>query len=77
MGAGVMSTLRKRLESVEDRIVLLQHREFVRQTEGRSNDEMMFFIVHGYWPEAATELPDRIEFTLRGIKTIITTEWED
>ena len=72
-----MSTLRKRLESVEDQIVLQQHRELVRQTEGRSDQEMMFFVVHGYWPETATELPRRIEFTARGIKTIITTEWED
>jgi hypothetical protein len=27
--------------------------------------------------ENATELPRRIEFTARGIKTIVTTEWED
>ena len=73
-----MSTLRKRLESVEDRIALQQHRELVRQTEGRSDQEMMFFVVHGYWPEnAGDELPDRIEFTVRRIKTIITHEWED
>jgi ribonuclease I len=37
---------------------------------------MRFFIVHGYWPEnAGDELPDRIEFTVRGIKTIVTAEW--
>lgn len=72
-----MSTLRKRLESVEDRIALQQHRELVRQTEGRSEQEMMFFIVHGYWPEnTGHELPRRIEFTVRRIKTIIITEWE-
>jgi hypothetical protein len=76
LGTAVMSTLRKRLESVEDRIALQQHRELVRQTEGRSDEEMKFFIVHGYWPETATELPDRIEFTVRRIKTTITTEWE-
>jgi DNA replication protein DnaC len=33
-------------------------------------------IADGYWPENATELPDRIEFTARGIKTIVTTQWE-
>jgi len=49
-----------------------------RQTEGRSDQEMKFFIVHGYWPEnAGDELPDRIEFAVRRIKTIITHEWED
>ena len=73
-----MSTLRKRLESVEDRIVLQQRRELRRQFEGRSPDEQSFFCIHGYWPEnAGDELPDRIEFTVRGIKTIVTHEWED
>jgi len=72
-----MSTLRKRLDSVEDRIAIQQHREIQRQFKGRSSDERSFFIVHGYWPENATELPHRIEFTARGIKTIVTTEWAD
>ena len=47
-----------------------------RQFKGRSHLEMSFFSVHGYWPENATKLPDRIEFTARGIKTIVTTQWE-
>lgn len=73
-----MNTLRKRLESVEDRIALQQHKEFERQAQGRSEQETKFFVVHGYWPEnAGDELPPRIEFTARGIKTIITHEWED
>ena len=72
-----MSTLRKRLESVEERIALQQHRELQRQFRGRSEDEQMFFCTHGYWPENASELPRRIEFTARGIKTVVTTEWED
>ena len=72
-----MSTLRKRLESVEDRIELQRYRNFERQTKDRSQQEMTFFVVHGYWPEnAGDELPDRIEFTVRRIKTIITTEHE-
>jgi hypothetical protein len=72
-----VSILRKRLQSVEDQIALRQHRELERQFKSRSSDEMSFFCLHGYWPENATELPDRIEFTARGIKTIVTSQWED
>jgi hypothetical protein len=71
-----MSTLRTRLQSVEERIALRQHRELQRQFEGRSVDEQTFFCTHGYWPENATELPHRVEFTARGIKTVVTTQWE-
>lgn len=73
-----MSTLRKRLEGVEDRIALQQHRELQRQLKGRSEDEQSFFYIRGYWPEGVgDELPDRIEFRVRGMKTIVATEWED
>jgi ribonuclease I len=72
-----MSALRKRLQSIEERIALQQHGELQRQFKGRCEDEQMFFCTHGFWPENATELPYRIEFTARGIKTIVTTQWED
>jgi ribonuclease I len=72
-----MSILRKRLQSVDDRIAIQQRRELERQFKGRSEDEQSFFCIHGYWPENATELPQRIEFTARGIKTIIITQWEN
>ena len=37
----------------------------------------LFIIVHGYWPESAGDkLPPGIEFTVRGIKTIVTTQWD-
>lgn len=73
-----MSTLRRRLESVEERIAFQQYRESQRQFEGRSVDELSFFCSHGYWREnAGDELPDRGEFTVGGIKTVVTTEWED
>ena len=72
-----MSTLRKRLDSVEEQRALQLDREIERQFKGRSEDEQSFFCLHGYWPETATELPPRIEFTVRGIKTIVTTQWED
>jgi ribonuclease I len=65
------------LQSVEDQIALRQHWELERQFKGRSVDEQSFFCIHGYWPENATELPDRIEFTARGIKTIVTSQWAD
>ena len=71
-----MSTLIRQLRSVEERIVLQQHRELERQFNGRSLDEQSFFIVHGLWPESAGDrLPPGIEFTVRGIKTIVTTQW--
>ncbi|HMD97055.1 MAG TPA: hypothetical protein VKM93_06955 [Terriglobia bacterium] len=73
-----MSTLRKRLDSVEERAEIQRHRDFVRQTQGRSQDEQLFFIVHGFWPErAGDKLPPAMEFTVREIKTIVTTQWED
>ena len=73
-----MSTLRKRLESVEERIALLDHRELHRQFQGRSSDERSFFIIHGYWPENAGDiLPHRLEFTVRGVKTIVITQRAD
>ena len=46
-----MSTLRKRLDTVEDRIAIQQHRELERQFKGWSEDEQAFFCIHGYWPD--------------------------
>ena len=44
----------------------------------RPYDEVSFFCIHGFWPENAGDtLPTRVEFTARGIKTIVTTEWAD
>ena len=73
-----MSILRRRLKSVEERIALQQHRELQRQFKGRSEDDQSFFCIHGFWPETAGDiLPHRLEFTVRGIKTIVTTQWDD
>jgi hypothetical protein len=50
--------------------------DFLRQFQGQSRDEQSFFIVHGFWPENAGDiLPHRLEFTVRGIKTIVITQW--
>ena len=43
-----MSTLSKRLQSIEDRIASQQHRDLQRQFEGRPVDEQSFFCIHGY-----------------------------
>ena len=73
-----MSIPRKRLQSLEERIALQQHRELQRQFQGRSRDEHSFFIIHGYWPENVGDIPPhRLEFTVRGIKTIVITQWAD
>jgi hypothetical protein len=72
-----VSTMRKRLDSIEERVELQQHRDLVRQTKSRSHDELLFFCIHGYWPEnAGKTLPPRMEFTVRGIRTTVTAQWE-
>jgi len=68
----------KRLDSVEERAEFQLHRELARQFKGRSADEQSFFAVHGYRPENADDkLPPGMEFSVRGIKTIVTTQWAD
>jgi hypothetical protein len=64
-----MSTLRKRLDSVEERIEFKQWAQLARQSQGRPELEMRFFVVHGFWPEGCgNKLPPGMEFTVRGIK---------
>ena len=73
-----MSTLRKRLDSVEEQAEFRLHMALVRQAKGRPPEELSFFCIHGFWPESVgDELPPGMEFTVRGIKTIVTTQWED
>jgi ribonuclease I len=73
-----VSAVSRRLKSLEERIALQQHRELQRQFQGRSRDEQSFFIIHGFWPENAGDtLPTGIEFTVRGIKTVVITQWAD
>lgn len=72
-----MNNLRRRMDRVEEQRVLQRDMELQRQFEGRSEDEQSFFCIHGFFPEnAGDKLPDRIEFTVRGIKTIVTSQWE-
>jgi hypothetical protein len=44
-------TLRKRLESVEERKAFRDYIETKRVFEERSADELEFFALHGYFPE--------------------------
>jgi hypothetical protein len=45
--------------------------------EGRPKEELMFFSVHGYWPEAASLVQrEECSFTTHGLKTTIILEPE-
>jgi hypothetical protein len=69
-------TLRKRLESVEERKAFRDYIETKRVFEERSADELEFFALHGYFPEGeGGALPQRCEYVFAGIRTVVTTEW--
>ena len=73
-----MTTIRKRLESVEERKAFRDYIESNRVFEGRSADELEFFAIHGYFPKAGGgKLPQRCEYLVAGIRTVVTTEWDD
>jgi hypothetical protein len=71
-----MSTLRKRLADIEEQ-AFRDWQEGERQSDGRSEDELDFFALHGNWPENATILPPKRECVMNGIRTIVITEWAD
>ena len=72
-----MTTIRKRLESVEERKAFRDYIETKRVFEKRSADELEFFAIHGYFPEAGggVALPQRREYVFAGMRTFVTTEW--
>ena len=73
-----MSTLRKRLADIEEWQAFRDWQESQRQFDGRSEDEMQFFVLHGYWPEnAGSGLPPNREYVVYGIRTTIVNEWAD
>jgi hypothetical protein len=46
-----------------------------RDCAGRAVEELDFFALFGYWPEAMKgELPNRKEFMVRGVRVVITAE---
>lgn len=73
-----MSAIRKRLDDIEHRKAFREFTDAQRQFDGRSKDELRFFSIHGYFPEnAGDELPARQEFTVGGIRTMVTSEHVD
>ena len=70
-----MSTLRRRLADIEEQKAFRDYTESLREFEGRSRDELQFFAVYGYFPDSLQgDLPKRQEFTICGIRTVITAE---
>ena len=64
-----MSTLRKRLDTLEERKAYREFLDGRRQFDGRTREELEFFALHGYFPETlGGELPLRQEFTVCGIR---------
>jgi hypothetical protein len=73
-----MSTISRRVTDIEERQAVRKYAEMRREFEGRSQADLTFLDVHGFWPENTGEaLPPRQTFTVRGIKTIVITEWDD
>ncbi len=72
-----MSTLRRRLADIEEQKAFRDWQESEREFKGRPHDELKFFATHGYFPEESLEaqLPQRQEFTVGAIRTVITAEW--
>jgi hypothetical protein len=68
----------RRLDKLEERKAFEEFLESKAQFDGRSEDEMQFFVLHGYWPENAGSglLPNR-ECGVYGIRTKIINEWAD
>lgn len=72
-----MRTLKNRVDSLEERIKSEQRRHFEHQLKSRPEQEVLFFCIYGFWPESVgDELPPGMEFTVRGIKLIVTARWE-
>ena len=70
-----MSTIRRRLTEIEERMAFRDWQDSLRQFEGRSADELEFFALFGYFLEAMEgELPKRQEYTVAGVRIVITAE---
>jgi hypothetical protein len=70
-----MNTFRKRLTEIEEQKALRDYIEGQREMDGRSQGELEFLAVYGYFPEALeAEIPERQEFTVAGIRIVITAE---
>ncbi len=68
----------RRLDRLEERKAFEEFLESKAEFDGRSEDEMQFFALHGYWPEnRGSELPPNREYVAYGIRTTIVNEWTD
>jgi hypothetical protein len=67
----------RRLDKLEERKAFEEFLESKAEFDGRSEDELDFFALHGNWPENATILPPKRECVMNGIRTIVITEWAD
>jgi hypothetical protein len=70
-----MPALHKRITDLEERRVVQDFLQLGRELKGRTYLELVFFSVHGFLPEhAAEQLPRKQDFTVGGIRTVITAE---
>jgi hypothetical protein len=73
-----MKTFGRRLDKLEERKAFEEFLESKAQFDGRSEDEMQFFVLYGYWPEnAGSGLPPNREYVVYGIRTKIINKWAD
>jgi hypothetical protein len=73
-----MRAFGKRLDNLEQRKAFQEFLESRAQFEGRSQEELLFFTLNGYWPEnRGSELPPKRVHVLYGIRTTIVSEWVD
>ena len=71
-----MKTFLKRLDNLEQHKKFQEFLEREAEFERHSKEELTFFSLHGYWPEApVTELPPKQEHVLYGMRTTVLTEW--
>lgn len=65
----------RRFQDLQSRTGAIEREVFNLEAKNRPEEETEFFIVHGYWPEAA-QVEQRTEssFTTHGLKTTIILE---
>jgi hypothetical protein len=68
--------LDQRIEKLEKKAAAVAAERDAALYGGRSEDELLFFITHGYFPEGASigETPETREFTYNGTRTTIILE---
>ena len=70
-----MSTLRRRLADIQEQHAFRRWQEDQRVFEGRSQGDLQFFALYGYFPDSLEgELPQRQETTVAGMRIVITAE---